>query len=64
MADTPRDDEQRDQPYPDDREVPADRPPIYSSDELFRGQKEAWIEHGGEMYRLRVTSRGNLILTK
>lgn len=39
-------------------------PVIHTSEELFQGRKEAWIEHDGQMYRLRVTSKGNLILTK
>lgn len=40
------------------------RPMIYTSDELMQGLREAWIEHNGQMYRLRVTSKGNLILTR
>ena len=40
------------------------RPVTYTSDELLQGRLEAWIEHDGQMYRLRVTSKGNLILTK
>jgi hemin uptake protein HemP len=44
---------------------PPDRPPAsFTSEELFRGSREIWIEHAGEMYRLRITSRGKLILTK
>lgn len=35
-----------------------------SSDELFRGGHEVEIEHQGEIYRLRVTRAGKLILTK
>ena len=35
-----------------------------SSEELLRGRKELFIEHEGEIYRLRLTSRGKLILTK
>ena len=34
------------------------------SSELFDGAREIVIEHGGEEYRLRVTSNGKLILTK
>ena len=34
------------------------------SAELFAGAKEVVIEHEGERYRLRCTSRGKLILTK
>ncbi|WP_054775107.1 hemin uptake protein HemP [Methylogaea oryzae] len=35
-----------------------------SSAELFGGAREVVIEHGGDEYRLRVTSNGKLILTK
>ena len=31
---------------------------------LFGGRKEVVIEHDGERYRLRCTSKGKLILTK
>jgi hemin uptake protein HemP len=41
-----------------------DRPPIYSSAELLHGSREAWIEHGQQMYRLRLTQAGKLYLTK
>ena len=45
--------------------APAALPPlVLSSEELFQGRRELMIEHGGEMYRLRITSRGRLILTK
>ena len=36
----------------------------FSSDELLGGQRELVIEHSGEEYRLRITSKGKLILTK
>jgi hemin uptake protein HemP len=42
----------------------TERPAVYSSEELLQGRSEAWIEHGEKMYRLRVTSKGNLILTR
>ncbi len=35
-----------------------------TSDELFAGRRELAIEHNGEEYRLRITSKGKLILTK
>lgn len=35
-----------------------------SSEELLKGDRELWIEHDGEIYRLRLTSRGKLYLTK
>ncbi len=42
----------------------ASQPITYTSDELMQGRREVWIEHGGEMYRLRVTALGKLYLTK
>lgn len=42
----------------------TDRPMIYTSAELLQGRRETWIEHNGRMYRLRITSQGNLILTR
>jgi len=42
----------------------ADRPLIVSSETILQGRSEIWIEHGDEMYRLRVTSSGKLYLTK
>lgn len=35
-----------------------------NSEKLFAGQRELLIEHAGELYFLRHTSRGKLILTK
>jgi hemin uptake protein HemP len=35
-----------------------------SSEELFGGRREVLIEHAGELYSLRQTSKGKLILTK
>jgi len=37
---------------------------IISSAEVLRGQTEIWIEHGSEMYRLRLTRAGKLLLSK
>jgi hemin uptake protein HemP len=34
------------------------------SRELFRGEREIWIIHREEVYRLRITSKDRLILTK
>ena len=42
----------------------ASAPMIYQSEELFQDRREVWIQHEGEMYRLRVTARGKLYLTK
>lgn len=41
-----------------------EHPQIVRSDELLQGRRELWIEHGEDMYRLRVTSSGKLYLTK
>jgi len=35
-----------------------------SSTDLFAGRREVAIEHAGEIYRLRITGKGKLILTK
>ncbi len=43
---------------------PTERARVYESNELLQGQREAWIEHRGEMYRLRLTGSGKLYLTK
>ena len=54
-------------PEPTDEPVgpPEDTGPlIYQAGELFRGRREIWIEQGDKMYRLRLTSRGSLYLTK
>ena len=40
------------------------RPLIVASDDLLQGRRELWIEHRGELYRLRVTSAGKLYMTK
>lgn len=34
------------------------------SDTLFRGQTEVLIHHGEDVYRLRVTKSGKLVLNK
>ncbi|MCO6455892.1 MAG: hemin uptake protein HemP [Pirellulaceae bacterium] len=30
----------------------------------MKDRREVWIEHGDEMYRLRLTSNGKLYLTR
>ena len=40
------------------------RPQIVDSKDLLQGRRELWIEHGDEMYRLRLTRAGKLYLTK
>ena len=41
-----------------------DQPRVVSSETLLQGRRELWIEHENDIYRLRVTSRGRLYLTK
>jgi len=43
--------------------TPAARRAVPST-ELFQGRREVVIEHNGEAYSLRQTSKGGLILTK
>jgi hemin uptake protein HemP len=43
---------------------PAAPPPTWRSHELLQGQPEVHIVHGTEVYRLRRTALGKLILTK
>lgn len=38
--------------------------PVMDSADLFRGEREVCIRHDGELYRLRITRRGRLILQK
>ena len=40
------------------------RPICIGSTELFAGRRELCIDHAGEIYRLRITGKGKLILTK
>jgi hemin uptake protein HemP len=37
---------------------------ILNSTELFSGDREIWIIHNGERYRLRITRKNKLILQK
>lgn len=37
---------------------------VTTSESLLAGARELVIEHAGELYRLRVTNQGKLILTK
>lgn len=44
--------------------VRANQPRCVSSRQLFAGARELRIEHAGEVYLLRQTSSGKLLLTK
>jgi len=50
---------------PDDRSAgPSEPPPVWSSDELLGAADEVLIQHGSDVYRLRRTRQGKLILYK
>jgi hemin uptake protein HemP len=49
---------------PSARPAADDRPLILRSEDLLQGRREVWIQHGDQIYRLRVTSAGKLYLTK
>jgi hemin uptake protein HemP len=51
------------QPIKPTQPSPGARREFYS-DDLLRGEKEIWIRHGEEIYRLRLTKSGKLILQK
>ena len=38
--------------------------PVFPVHELFRGTREVRLRHDGQEYRLRLTKRNKLILTK
>jgi hemin uptake protein HemP len=59
MENEPRDSQDEKQP-----EADPHRPRIVRSEELLLGARELWVEHGEEMYRLRLTRSGKLYLTK
>ena len=40
------------------------KPPTHAAEDLTHGGKQAWIEHSGQIYVLRITRAGKLILTK
>ena len=59
MSETPK-------PTPSGDRSGASRPdaPVIDIRDLLAGGREAIIVHGGERYRLRVTAKDKLILTK
>ncbi len=46
------------------RQQPPQTPRTIKSEELLKGRRELLIEHGNEVYRLRLTRNGKLILQK
>lgn len=53
-------------PNPPDRSDSNQSPAraVVRSEDLLQGQREVAIQHGEEIYRLRVTKTGKLILNK
>jgi hemin uptake protein HemP len=45
-------------------EEPRAQPTTIHSRDLFKGTREVLIDHSGEIYRLRLTRNGKLILHK
>jgi hemin uptake protein HemP len=48
-------------------DAPGDRPAgpvVFDSARFFHGRREVQIRHGGEVYLLRMTRNGKLILNK
>jgi hemin uptake protein HemP len=43
---------------------PMPSPQVVKAADLLRDQRELFIEHAGERYRLSLTRNGKLILTK
>ena len=56
------DSDQRTNEQGSDAELPRQR--MLTSDDILAGAKEVLISHYGEVYRLRVTRNGKLILGK
>ena len=51
-------------PVPASVQLPVSTGPQWRSEELLAGSDEALITHGDQVYRLRRTGTGKLILTK
>ncbi len=58
------DQERQDDEAPEELESPPGLPKIIKFDSLARCGDEIWIENNGQIYRLRRTKQGKLILTK
>ncbi len=56
--------ERKDEPGPATKWGTSAPSRIIDSVELFRGEREVFIIHGGVQYRLRITRRNKLILQK
>jgi hemin uptake protein HemP len=54
----------KDNPLPRPTAAPEPQVRVWASAELLQGSKEALIEHQGQIYRLRLTRSGKLLLHK
>ncbi len=63
-TESPDKDDQGDQQFPSDSSEAPMLPKIIKFDTLARCGDEIWIEHNGQIYRLRKTRQDKLILTK
>jgi len=52
------------EPPQGDHSTPPHRPREITSQELLRGEREVLISHGDQLYRLKLTRSGKLILHK
>ncbi|MBC2885380.1 hemin uptake protein HemP [Ochrobactrum sp. CM-21-5] len=64
MAEASRDKTGETAAHPSCGVSPDPRLKTYGSGELFEGSREVGIEHGGSLYRLKITRQGKLILNK
>ncbi len=62
MSQKDHQDDKVDQDQSQDERV--ERARIVDAETLFQGEREVWIRHGREVYRLRLTSSGKLYLSK
>lgn len=61
---TESDPEKIDQSRPQGMPEPSRQPRIVRSDDLLQGEREVLIAHGADVYRLKLTRNGKLILQK
>ncbi len=54
-----------DKSFDSDHSTSQDPPvPVYEASELFQRQNEFMIRYEGELYRIRITRNGKLIMNK
>lgn len=53
-----------DDSQPSPPSLPSNDRPIWTTEQLLGDQREALIRHGDDLYRLRITRHGKLILYK